>query len=209
MSKKKDKFDICFKYYEKAIEARNFHYKNYNTWVNYYSIFVGALFVGYYSIIDKKVTDYNIWISTLIALLGLITSICWHLTVKGHYEWMLSYIQIIHEYEEELAKISKEEKNNLFYVYKVFKQSPKSFYNENLSTQKMTGIFTFIVSIAWSIILFFEINKLFDSNFKCCFGCTQVFSFVIDVFIYIIFYKMILKKESNVNNFKGNITNNK
>ena len=31
MSKKKDKFDICFKYYEKAIEARNFHYKNYNT----------------------------------------------------------------------------------------------------------------------------------------------------------------------------------
>lgn len=128
MSKNKSKFDICFKYYEKAIDARNFHYQNYNTWVNYYSIFVGALFIGYYSIIDEKcVLNSNNLIIVLIVLLGLIASICWHLTVKGHYEWMLSYIQIIHEYEEKLSKLSKKEIKQSYYVYKVFKQSPESF----------------------------------------------------------------------------------
>ncbi len=47
---KEDKFNCIFKYYEKAIEGRNFHYQNYNTWANYYSIFTGALFVGFYKI---------------------------------------------------------------------------------------------------------------------------------------------------------------
>ncbi len=45
-----DKFNCIFKYYEKAIEGRNFHYHNYNTWANYYSIFTGALFVGFYQV---------------------------------------------------------------------------------------------------------------------------------------------------------------
>lgn len=84
-------FDACFRYYEKAIEGRNFHYQNYNTWVNYYAIFTGALFIGYYSIIDKG----NEFCSFLIVLLGYITSLCWHLTVKGHYHWMLSWIKVV------------------------------------------------------------------------------------------------------------------
>lgn len=82
-------FDVCFRYYEKAIEGRNFHYNNYNTWVNYYAIFTGALFVGYYTIIDK--CKINVIIPCLIVVLGCITSIAWHLTVKGHYHWMLSW----------------------------------------------------------------------------------------------------------------------
>lgn len=38
-------YENCFRFYEKAIEARNFHYSNYNTWVNHYSIFTGALLI--------------------------------------------------------------------------------------------------------------------------------------------------------------------
>ena len=47
-----DDFEVCFNFYEKAIEGRNFHYQNYNTWANYYAIFTGALFIAYYTMLS-------------------------------------------------------------------------------------------------------------------------------------------------------------
>ena len=40
---------ICKKQvaYDKAVEAYQFHVQRYHTWVNYYAIFVGALFVAF------------------------------------------------------------------------------------------------------------------------------------------------------------------
>lgn len=67
-----NEFDQCFRYYEKAIEGRNFHYQNYNAWVNLYAIFTGALFVGFYTLPEEQ----GIGIKLLVILLGLITSIC-------------------------------------------------------------------------------------------------------------------------------------
>lgn len=51
---------ICKKQiaYEKAIDAYQFHVQRYHTWVNYYAIFVGALFVAFYTIIAQ--TDFEI-----------------------------------------------------------------------------------------------------------------------------------------------------
>lgn len=85
-SDEEKEFNILFKYYEKAIEGRNFHYQNYNTWANYYSIFTGALFIAFYTLEHEKF----LFLKILIMLVGLVTSICWNLTVKGHYHWMLS-----------------------------------------------------------------------------------------------------------------------
>lgn len=145
-------FDICFKYYEKAIEGRNFHYQNYNTWVNYYAIFTGALFVGYYTIIDKCNGPF----SCLIVVLGCITSIAWHLTVKGHYHWMLSWIEIVQSYEAELAKIQKNNKSTQWYVYSVHLPLDSAKDQKNISSQKLTSRFTLIVCIAWFVLLIFE-----------------------------------------------------
>ena len=149
-------FDICFKYYEKAIEGRNFHYQNYNTWVNYYAIFTGALFVGYYSIIGKG----NAFCSYLIVVLGCITSIAWHLTVKGHYHWMLSWIKVVQSYEKKLAKILKKSGQKGWYVYTVYSNHDCNGYHKNISSQKLTSIFTLIVCIAWVVLLLFEFVKV-------------------------------------------------
>lgn len=43
-----------FTAYEKAIEGYQFQVGRYNIWMNYYAIFVGALFVALYSIWPKK-----------------------------------------------------------------------------------------------------------------------------------------------------------
>lgn len=43
-----------FTAYEKAIEGYQFQVGRYNIWMNYYAIFVGALFVALYSIWPKS-----------------------------------------------------------------------------------------------------------------------------------------------------------
>ena len=150
-------FDRCFKYYEKAIEGRNFHYQNYNTWVNYYSIFTGALFICYYYIIAQPNGFFHKIFVLLISFLGLLTSICWNLTVKGHYNWMLSWIKIVQDYEKELKTVSTT--NPKYYVYNVYKNINSSFYEKNISSQKLTSTFTFIISLSWGLIVFYHSYK--------------------------------------------------
>ena len=196
---KNENFDKCFKYYEKAIEGRNFHYQNYNTWVNYYSIFNGALFVGYYSLKDGDL------LKTIIVLLGFVTAICWHLTVRGHYNWMISWINIVHEYENKLSELSDNEEN--YYVYNVYTRPKKDFYNENLSTQKMTSIFTFVDCISWGILLTYALTKILEKIqlFLISNQIIQIISSLTFVIVLFFIFCMIFTRESTVSNMKKTI----
>lgn len=195
-----DKFDKCFKYYEKAIEGRNFHYQNYNTWVNYYSIFNGALFVGYYSLLQEK----SSFLLFFITLLGFISAFCWHSTVKGHYIWMISWINVVHNYEEELNKISTNDEK--YYVYSVYTRPKKDFYMKNISTQKMTSTFTFIVCIAWGILIGYSLFYLMDS-IKFFKNLTVMKIFISSSLVLVAFFlsKAIFDKESDTSQMKQKI----
>ena len=96
---------ICKKQvaYDKAVEAYQFHVQRYHTWVNYYAIFVGALFVAFYTIIPQSENVQctpcsgtifsfldSIWLPLLIITLGWFASMCWLASIIGHYEWMKS-----------------------------------------------------------------------------------------------------------------------
>lgn len=50
-----------FTAYEKAIEGYQFQVGRYNIWMNYYAIFVGALFVALYSIWPKSEIE-TLWL---------------------------------------------------------------------------------------------------------------------------------------------------
>lgn len=195
-----DKFDKCFKYYEKAIEGRNFHYQNYNTWVNYYSIFNGALFVGYYSLLQEK----SSFLLFFITLLGFISAFCWHSTVKGHYIWMISWINVVHDYEEKLNKISTNDEK--YYVYSVYTRPKKDFYMKNISTQKMTSAFTFIVCIAWGILIGYSLFYLMDS-IKFFKNLTVMKIFISSSSVLVAFFlsKAIFDKESDTSKMKQKI----
>lgn len=206
-----NKFDNCFKYYEKAIEGRNFHYQNYNTWVNYYSIFNGALFVGYYSLLQEK----SSFLLFFITLLGFISAFCWHSTVKGHYIWMISWINIVHNYEEELHTIVDEinnkytnapEKIEKYNVYNVYTRPKKDFYRKNISTQKMTSAFTFIVCIAWGILIGYSLFYLMDS-IKFFKNLTVMKIFISSSSVLVAFFlsKAIFDKESDTSKMKQKI----
>lgn len=104
---------ICKKQvaYEKAIEAYQFHVQRYHTWVNYYAIFVGALFVAFYTVVSQlenircnpccdSGSFFSMWLPLLIMTLGWFTSICWLASIIGHYKWMNSWILIVKEREK-------------------------------------------------------------------------------------------------------------
>lgn len=161
MKKEKTEFEICFKYYEKAIEGRNLHYQNYNSWVNLYSFFTGAIFIAYYTILEK--TNSSNFIEILLQFFGLITSICWFSSVRGYYHWIISWIGVVHDYEKKLEKLSKKE--NKYFVYAVLKDIKKEFWHKNLSTQRITVIFVFCVIIAWILLLVRSLYKTLGFSF--------------------------------------------
>lgn len=211
MDEKKE-FNTLFKYYEKAIEGRNFHYKNYNTWANYYSIFTGALFIAFYTL-EKENKDF-LFLKILIMLVGLVTSICWNLTVKGHYHWMLSWINIVQDYEKKLAKFL--DKNQELYVYSVYMNKGENFLNKNISSQKLTSKFTFFISLAWALLLTLKLFSVFGKKLciktscfynSCCNRCLFIllFSMGITVLIYLVTY-LIFDSSSNVTEMKNSIT---
>lgn len=195
-------FKTCFAFYEKAIEGRNLHYQNYNTWTNYYAVFTGAIFVGFYNI-DKE----EIWLSLLIVIIGLITSICWHLTVKGHYHWLLSWIKVIQEYEEELSKIASNNKTKSWGVYSVYFSQQEDSFQKNVSTQKLTSRFTLLIVIAWSIILVSSIYKVI-SHITNKFGINEFLIMIISIILVLITYRLLnsfFSKKSNIYGMQNSI----
>ena len=64
--------------------------------------------------------------------------------------------------ENKLSELSDNEEN--YYVNNVYTRPKKDFYNENLSTQKMTSIFTFVVCISWGILLTYALTKILEKN---------------------------------------------
>lgn len=120
--------------YEKAIEGRNVHLQSFNHWMNMYAIFNGALFVALYNF---KEIEFRLGVS----FLGYVAGIFWHLSSRGFYDWIISWINVVTFYEKRLTKNP---------VYGMFVQSETEIKSP-ISTQKVTKSFSFIITIAWIV----------------------------------------------------------
>lgn len=97
--------------YEKAIEAYWKHVDRYHTWMNYYSLFNGALFVGFCTFLTATTrvkqngdifylsNNYTCY-AVFICIVGLIASICWMYSLLGHQTWERNWMNIIENYED-------------------------------------------------------------------------------------------------------------
>lgn len=208
-----------FELYKIAIEGRNSHYKNYNEWVNLYSIFTGAIFVGFYTTYDK-----DNFLSVFLCLLGIIVSMCWIVSVKGYYNWILSWIKIVHEYEKELnsnavclncsdCKYKCNEDANIdkkkYYVYSVYMGDRNK--KEHYSTQKDTLFLTYCIMIAWDIIFLYLTFKLIKNSVGFDIGIVlllTVFIAFVLLFLELFFLRVVIKRRflSNISSMKGEIS---
>ena len=174
--------------YEKAINAYNFHVQRYNTWMNQYAIFVGAIFVAYYHDFEKSGI-----LPGVVLLIGVSASICWLGSFYGYYAWLKSWIRILHLKEEQYLK-SQTNSNDLKVYSVVVEEDVK---NTGFSTQKITLIFIWIVIIAWFALFTAEINKFIKSYY--CFGCcTWICSIAITVIFAAICILIIVACKKNL-----------
>jgi len=156
----KNTFNIEQTRYDLIVNARNFHYENFNKWMTYYYVAVAAIFVGFYSI-EESNNRSKLW----LLVVGYIVSVLWHLSCKGYYFWVKHWA----------AQLLKMEESNNYAVYSVFSESVKKNENKllnplqsaNISTSKVTLLFSFSIAVTWLFLILndsfvFCINKPVD-----------------------------------------------
>ena len=144
----------------------------YLKWMNYYSLFNGALLVAYYSIFQllsdetqefanncAETSNSNHWnLLSLIAILGCFASYCWYLSAIGHYYW-------IGRWREALMKEPNYPKLD-FNEVDIWPCCNKAIHYH--STYKVTIGFIVAVLTAWITVAYCSI---FDHEFNI--GCDK------------------------------------
>lgn len=156
--------------YKLTIEARNFHYSNFNKWMTFFYVAVGAIFIAFYTIHDNE-SDQNASLKkSLLPSLGFIISILGYLSCKGYYYWINNWRNQIKRFEDALF-----ENDNTYKVYSVFSRGVQEkensiirpFQSANISTSRIGLLFFLIIDISWGYIL---IKSVLPIN--CCIGCS-------------------------------------
>jgi len=158
--------DRKFEKYKLLINARNFHYDNFNKWMTYYYVAIGALFVGYYTLLSgNKIDDFGEY---SLMILGLIISLFWYWSCKGYYFWNINFISLVNNYEKEILEF--EEKERVYFVF-ANKKTQNNYLSPisgaNISTSKVTILFAFTVSVMWGILLVFKSLEQIDCLKDC------------------------------------------
>jgi len=142
--------------YDYLVNARNFHYSQFNIWMMFFMVAVGALFAGYCTLSGSKHShDFQFEIF-LVLFLGYVVSLFWHWSCKGYYYWIINFIELINDYENSEGDI----KTVGVGVYSCFanKRHNNNYHNPlkgaNISTSAIVGIFSYIVAVSWATLLF-------------------------------------------------------
>lgn len=200
-----NEYERFFESYKLVFE----HFKNmenrYHTWMNYYSLFNGALLVAYCSIlvstgrimevggtIKEQVGDAELkvlqldctyWaVLLLIALLGCTAAYFWYLSIVGHCRWLDNWRSALKKF-------------NFPPDHTLYIQSEKVVYNcvgkpvlsRFYSTTKVTKLFILFVLFAWLLICVYSwMNYMsYEVDILLCFllgGCLFFFLLLIESF---------------------------
>lgn len=192
----------------KAMENR------YHTWMNYYSLFNGALLVAYCTLLVSTgwviqqqfscKTTYKLecgyWdFLIMIAFLGIVASYCWLLSMIGHNHWLNNWRQKLQgRYPNIMNDISVEDSLVSQLSNICGKRVLPGFY----STAKITQIFIWTVITAWIMIFIYSISKYIKCDFSIfCIGIISlIIAWILCIFRHIIHYIL----GSNLNRFTIN-----
>lgn len=153
-----------FERYKLLIAARNFHYDNFNKWMTFFYIAVGALFVGYYSLVTHA-NGNNLKLEiVMLALLGYMASLAWYLSAKGYYYWYTNFVDLINKTE-----MKWDEEQRIYSVISKDNDNSNNTYFDplkgaNISTSKIAILLPFIITIAWGMLLIKSLGMPVD----CC-----------------------------------------
>jgi len=153
--------------YQRLIDARNFHYENFNKWSLYFYAIIAALFAGYYSLRGQNEPIDEI-IKWSILILGYIVSMCCYLSGKGYYYWEINWIKLIMHYEKQVWPLKKDKS-----VYSIFanEKNLNHYWNlvggANISSSKLSLVVSFAITYAWAAMITMKLlNEC--TKYPCC-----------------------------------------
>lgn len=160
--------------YHYVIEARNFHYREFNVWSTYFSVIVGALFVAYYNLLN----DHPL-LAFVVSALGFIASLCWYLSAKGYAYWWYHWSEyLIYLENHDINKIGSCGVYSTFFDPKsrCRKGNKKAEFDNgskwnplegsNVSTSKVILFLTFCITVAWAIVCIWSASHTFDRLYR-------------------------------------------
>ncbi len=154
--------------YRLAIDARDKLNDNYHKWMNFYYVANGAILVAITTLFNKNERDNGIF---LLSLMGIFICLLWNFSCKGYYYWSNNWINIIITLEKKVTK-----DNNDLLVYSAFSKrvidaetnSWLPLRPANISTPKVTLLFSTFSVIAWTTFSIVEFLMLFSHLSLCC-----------------------------------------
>lgn len=151
--------------YQLVINARNFHYENFNKWMTYFFIMISALIIGLCNILSKDKAGFfgdQRFIILGLCLLGFIISLAWHWANKGYYYWNINFISLVNHYEKNLLNFKENERVYLVFSNKVDQNNYASpIEGANISTSKISVLISYIFAVCWGFLIC--INLLVDT----------------------------------------------
>lgn len=177
--------------YRYLINARNFHYDNFNKWMTYFYVAIGALFIGYYTIKTSQKEDLEIQEISLL-ILGYLTSLFWYWSSKGYYFWNINFIMLVNDCEQRELELEENER-----VYSVFanKKTQNNYLSPisgaNISTSKVAILFAFVIAVVWGFLLYSTLLERYSTlserwhlilNIVASIVTTGVFSLIVPRF---------------------------
>lgn len=150
--------ELMERQYKLAIEARDKLNDNYHKWMTFYYIANGAVLVAITSLFNNSPLNHGI---LTLSIIGLVISLLWSLSCKGYNYWSKNWINIIILFEKNLTQDNLDLK-----VYSIFSKEVANencnvlipYKPANISTPKLTLIFSYSVIICW---LTFSIFRFF------------------------------------------------
>ncbi|MCQ2361040.1 MAG: hypothetical protein MJ009_06155 [Paludibacteraceae bacterium] len=122
---------------------------------------------------------HSVVVECSIIILGLIVSVCWHLSNKGYYFWELHWVFFVLDLEQ---KMSDDKKIYSLFYQKGKKDNENPVLNDgqyfrpwkpaNISTSKVTLVLSFIVSLTWSFLLCERVYKYVITVNKISLTCS-------------------------------------
>ena len=149
--------------YKMSFEAYKLSVLRHREWMYIYAIIEGALFIALYTLLEASsllsIDNIKSFLVILIAFLGAITSFCWFLSFRGHYEWTKNFIRILCK-NEEMYFNDGEDRGLFVYAQVIPDTEPKQRQTichlpGFFSTQKIMLLFIRIVFLAWIFVLIF------------------------------------------------------
>lgn len=169
-----------------AIEARQKLSDDFHKWMTFYYVANGAILVALTTIYTAKGIENKGLI--IFSSLGILVSIFWNLACKGYYYWSLNWIKLIKKFEKEYLG----EENLVYGVFsdEVVKNEKTVFHPfepYNISTPKLTMLFSLIAILSWTAILIY----LIDANY------VKILVLLFVVIFYYILPKLVKSREDS------------